>query len=460
MRLNFAAKLKRSQNGESPLRRVSIAPAQTFSELLALAQEEEAAGHRQAARVAYEQALYKVSNADEAAKISSIIRWIARTHHADGDPSAALDCLEAALAIAEAWGDDAAAGHAMNVQAVVSWQHGNLDDAERLYLLARGRAIRAGDAKLAAMTAQNLGVLANIRGDFAVAEQQYLACLSEYRSLGFSKDQCGALNNLGLLFITQERWEEAEKVLLEGVQICELNADAQSRTQLDINLAGLWVKRGEFVRAHGAVRKALAAAGESGDGYAIGEATRLLGVIARETGDFEEAEAQFLRADEVAKARGELLLQAEIARDRAALGRKTGKNRDVLQQLNRAHKLFTQLRAKDDLAKIGESVAKLEQEFVHVARRWGESIEEKDRYTQGHCQRVAELACAIAKHSGMDDTSLFWFRIGALLHDVGKIVIPPEVLNKPGKLDDQEWELMKSHTTAGVEMLKEIEFPW
>ncbi|MDQ6612499.1 MAG: diguanylate cyclase, partial [Gemmatimonadota bacterium] len=81
-------------------------------------------------------------------------------------------------------------------------------------------------------------------------------------------------------------------------------------------------------------------------------------------------------------------------------------------------------------------------------------------YTQGHCQRVAELSCAIAKHSGLDEASMFWFRIGALLHDVGKIVIPPEVLNKPGKLDDDEWELMKSHTTAGVEMLKEIEFPW
>ncbi|MEP6766093.1 MAG: hypothetical protein ABJB66_17395, partial [Gemmatimonadaceae bacterium] len=79
---------------------VTSAPTQTFAALLALAQDEEGAGHRQAARAAYEQALYKVSNADEAAKISSIIRWIARTHHADGDPSAALDCLEAALAIA------------------------------------------------------------------------------------------------------------------------------------------------------------------------------------------------------------------------------------------------------------------------------------------------------------------------------------------------------------------------
>jgi diguanylate cyclase (GGDEF)-like protein/putative nucleotidyltransferase with HDIG domain len=137
-----------------------------------------------------------------------------------------------------------------------------------------------------------------------------------------------------------------------------------------------------------------------------------------------------------------------------------GRNRDVLQQLNRARALFTQLRARPELADVGEKVGNLEQEFVHVARRWGESIEAKDRYTQGHCQRVADLACTIAEHSGMGGEDLFWFRIGALLHDVGKIVIPPEVLNKPGKLDDGEWALMKSHTTAGVEMLADIEFPW
>ena len=296
----LSATLKRSRT-DDPVPTSEAAPLQTFATLLALAQEEESAGRRQAARAAYEQALYKIRDVEDAAKISSIIRWIARTYNVDGETDAALDCLEAALAIAEAWGDDAAAGHAMNVQAVVSWQHGDLDGAERLYLLARNRAIRAGDAKLAAMTAQNLGVLANIRGDFAVAEQQYTASLAEYRSLGLSKDVCVALNNLGLLFITQERWDSAEHVLLEGVQLCEVNADAVSRTQLDINLAGLWVKRGEFVRAHGAVRKALATAAQTGDGSAIGEATRLLGVIARETNNFEEAEEHFLRADEVAR---------------------------------------------------------------------------------------------------------------------------------------------------------------
>jgi diguanylate cyclase (GGDEF)-like protein/putative nucleotidyltransferase with HDIG domain len=435
------------------------AAALDFSELVAFAQEEERAGRRQTAREAYEMALTKAVSAHDAANMSSVIRWIARTY-VDGDADAALDCLEAALAIAEAWSDDAAAGHAMNIQAVVSWQRGDMDDAERLYLLARSRAIRAGDAKLAAMTAQNLGVLANIRGDLAEAEQQYTASLAEYRSLGLTTDVCVALNNLGSLFKLEKRWIEAEQVLLEGVQICESSGDTISRTQLDINLAGLWVERGEYVRAHGAVLKALAAAVQSGDSSAIGTATKLLGIIARETGNFDEAEEHFLRAEEVAAARLDVLLQAEIARERATLARMTGKNRDVLQQLNRAHRLFTQLRASVDLATVDKLVGELEQDFVNVARRWGESIEAKDRYTQGHCQRVAELACAIAKRSGMDDASLFWFRIGALLHDVGKIVIPPEVLNKPGKLDDAEWELMKSHTTAGVEMLKDIEFPW
>lgn len=445
---------------QAPSPRSSHHASPEFSRQVEEGQHEERAGHRASARAIYEQALQAVANTEDGRQASSVLRWIARTWNADGDADAALGCLDAALAIAEAWEDDAAAGHAMNVQAVVRWQHGDMDDAERLYLLARHRAVRAGDAKLAAMTAQNLGVLANIRGDFDVAEQQYRASLADYRSLGLTNDVCVALNNLGLLYIAQQRWDEAEVALLEGLRLCEQNGDAVARLQLDINLAELWVARGDYTRAHGAVRKALTAAAQIGDGSAIGKAMKLLGIIANNTGSYDEAERHLLHAEEVATARGEVLLQAEIARERATLARRTGRNRDVLQQLNRSHRLFTQLRAQPELRDIGARVDQLEQEFVHVARRWGESIEAKDRYTQGHCQRVADLACAIAEAGQFDATALFWFRIGALLHDVGKLVIPEAVLNKPGKLDDDEWALMKSHTTAGAEMLADIEFPW
>lgn len=64
----------------------------------------------------------------------------------------------------------------------------------------------------------------------------------------------------------------------------------------------------------------------------------------------------------------------------------------------------------------------------------------EDEYTQSHCVRVADLACSLwVRVCAGDDTSLFWFRIGALLLDVGKLVVPAEVLNKPGKLTDEEW---------------------
>ncbi len=68
------------------------------------------------------------------------------------------------------------------------------------------------------------------------------------------------------------------------------------------------------------------------------------------------------------------------------------------------------------------------------SRHWAGSIESKDRYTQGHCERVADLACALAIRAGCEPRELFWFRIGATVHDVGKLIIPSEVLNKPGKL--------------------------
>jgi diguanylate cyclase (GGDEF)-like protein/putative nucleotidyltransferase with HDIG domain len=423
------------------------------------AQQEERAGRWEAARALFEQAI-RASTPDEAGHITDLVRWVGRCLSNEGNSDAALDTLAAAEAIALQFGNTLAQGHAVNLQAIIALQLGATDEAERQFLVARQRALQAGDLRLAGMTAANLGVLANIRGDYLEAEQQYRAARSNYGSLGMEREVGSTLANLGLLYTHLERWSEAEATFQEGITLCERTGNTALRTQLEINLADLWLSRGEHARAQALVQVALHRAGQAGDAAAIGKATRILGAIASDLGSHEEAERHFARADEVATARGDVLQQAEVARDRATLARRMGRNRDVLQQLNRARALFTQLRARPELADVGEKVGNLEQEFVHVARRWGESIEAKDRYTQGHCQRVADLACTIAEHSGMGGEDLFWFRIGALLHDVGKIVIPPEVLNKPGKLDDGEWALMKSHTTAGVEMLADIDFPW
>lgn len=88
------------------------------------------------------------------------------------------------------------------------------------------------------------------------------------------------------------------------------------------------------------------------------------------------------------------------------------------------------------------------------------TIEHRDPYTAGHQRRVAQLATAIARRMGLDAERTQGIAIGATVHDIGKIAMPAEILTRPGKLSDPEFELIKTHTTAGGSILTGIEFPW
>ncbi|MBR1816939.1 MAG: diguanylate cyclase [Lachnospiraceae bacterium] len=85
------------------------------------------------------------------------------------------------------------------------------------------------------------------------------------------------------------------------------------------------------------------------------------------------------------------------------------------------------------------------------------TIDAKDEYTRGHSRRVAEYSAAIAAELGMSEVEVSNIRIIGLLHDIGKISIPDSVLNKPGKLTNEEYQVMKGHTIAGAEILKDID---
>jgi energy-coupling factor transport system substrate-specific component len=84
------------------------------------------------------------------------------------------------------------------------------------------------------------------------------------------------------------------------------------------------------------------------------------------------------------------------------------------------------------------------------------TVDAKDVNTSRHSQRVSEYSVLIAKEMGKSEEECELLRKTALLHDIGKIAIPDRVLNKPGKLTDEEYELMKSHTTKGAEILKDF----
>ena len=88
------------------------------------------------------------------------------------------------------------------------------------------------------------------------------------------------------------------------------------------------------------------------------------------------------------------------------------------------------------------------------------TVEIRDPYTAGHQRRVAELACAMARKIGLPENQIFGIRMAGRIHDLGKISIPAEILTKPGGLNDIEFELIKTHSKIGYDILKKIEFPW
>jgi putative nucleotidyltransferase with HDIG domain len=88
------------------------------------------------------------------------------------------------------------------------------------------------------------------------------------------------------------------------------------------------------------------------------------------------------------------------------------------------------------------------------------AVEMRDPYTAGHQNGVAKLACAIASELGLDENRIEGLRIGSLLHDIGKLNIPSEILTKPGGLSDIEYKLMQTHPQFGFEILRSINFPW
>jgi putative nucleotidyltransferase with HDIG domain len=85
-------------------------------------------------------------------------------------------------------------------------------------------------------------------------------------------------------------------------------------------------------------------------------------------------------------------------------------------------------------------------------------VETRDPYTAGHERRVAELATAIAKEMGMAGEELAALRLGGLIHDIGKIAVPAEILAKPGRLSEVEFNLIKQHPESGFAILGAIDF--
>jgi putative nucleotidyltransferase with HDIG domain len=107
-----------------------------------------------------------------------------------------------------------------------------------------------------------------------------------------------------------------------------------------------------------------------------------------------------------------------------------------------------------------QSYAKLQRALEGTVYTLVSAIEMGDPYTAGHQQRVTQLACAIAHEMGLPQEQIEGLRMAGLIHDLGKINVPSEILSRPGPLSDLQFGLVKMHAQTGHDVLKETDFPW
>jgi len=114
-------------------------------------------------------------------------------------------------------------------------------------------------------------------------------------------------------------------------------------------------------------------------------------------------------------------------------------------------------KAEDELR---DSWNKLKNAMDGTVQAMAFTIEQRDPYTAGHQRRVTKLALAIAVRLNFEKDRMDGLRMAGELHDIGKIYVPAEILSKPGKITEVEYNIIKTHPKVGYDILKTIEFPW
>lgn len=123
--------------------------------------------------------------------------------------------------------------------------------------------------------------------------------------------------------------------------------------------------------------------------------------------------------------------------------------------------LILAIRAKEEADDARDEATKnYSQTLLDTIKAIALTIEKRDPYTSGHQTRVSNLAVEIGKKLNWDMQRLEGLRLGALIHDLGKIYIPAEILNRPGKVSENEMSLIKEHPQIGYKIISDVKFPW
>lgn len=388
------------------------------------------------------------------------VRRIGYAYFIAGDSEIALEYLELATHLATLHGDYSGLARALNGIATVHHSSGRTDQADNFYVEALAAAAASHDSIALGDIHQNRGALACVRGDRHSALTYFRASLSQYAAANHQLGKAQALHNIGLLHVELGDHDTATTHIRSALEIFAAMGDWRSHAAALLSQAEVSIAGADFQHAQRSLSYAFNYACDVDDPRLRAEALKYAGILDLSRGNPVIAARQLRNAVTLARAYQFPQTEAEALRELALALRQLDRNADALHALTAAHKVFSSIQADRQQEEISGHLRRLEQDFLDIVQHWISSIEENDPYTRGHCQRVASYACKLATQAGVPDGELAWFRMGALLHDVGKMSISGAILRKPEPLSDAERNVIQQHPLVGEQLMSAAAFPW
>ena len=179
----------------------------------------------------------------------------------------------------------------------------------------------------------------------------------------------------------------------------------------------------------------------------------------------------FVNADEYQKLKEEIDRKGSVRDFKAKLYKRNGSKMDCLitstvRRSKEANIIGYQgiIRDISELVssqnKLQKTLEKLQKALGGTIQAMALTVETRDPYTAGHQRRVSNLACAIAREMGLPQGQIQGIHFAGIIHDIGKISVPGEILSKPGKISENELGIIKEHPRIGHSILKTVDFPW
>ena len=433
-------------------------PEESAAALLSAGEAQARSGLLAEAATVFEQALDLAEQHGVPEVMADALRQLAVIAHHHDEPQRAQELAQRSLGLATESGDTLRSARALNALAGFDFESGSMDSARRRF--RRALELGGADDALRGKVEQNLGILANTQGDHVSARAHFERAIAAFAAAADERGRAEVEHNLGMLHADLGELDQADAHYRESLAIAEALGNVHLRGLVLLNRADVLATRQQFEEAMASATQALGIFTEMDLRLDRADAYQMIGRIYRETGRVQLAESRLRAAIDLAVNTGSVLSEAESSREMALLYQATGRNQDSLKLLNAAHRLFRRLDARHELVDVSGRVHRLESTYLAVVREWGQSIESADSYTFGHCERVASLGARLGAALGMTDEDLTALRLGAYLHDLGKVRIPHEILNKPGRLTDEEFAVIRRHPEWGIELLATVDFPW